>query len=95
MSYYVIFCINCLLVIAAYAAVMMVVWLAVKKSNKVLILAFAFIIRLFIIMPDILDRFKVISNVWVSQAVSVVVLAIVWIGAIFCRRTFIDSEDAE
>lgn len=94
-SYYVIFCINCLWVIAAYAAVMMVVWLAVKKSNKVLILAFAFIIRLFIIMPDILDRFKVISNVWVSQAVSVVVLVIAWVAALFCRKTFIDGEDAE
>ncbi len=94
-SYYMIFCINCLWVIAAYAAVLMVIWLAVKKTNKILILAFALIIRLFTVMPDILDRFKVFSNVWASQAVSVVVLAIVWIGAIFCRRTFIDSEDAE
>lgn len=94
-SYYVMFIINCLWVLAAYAAVFMVLWLAVKKINKPVILAFAFVIRLFIVLPDIMNRFKVIENVWISELISVVILVIVWMAALYCRKSFIDSEDAE
>ena len=93
-SYYVMFILNCLWVIAAYAAVLMVIWLAVKKTEKVILLAFAFVIRLFITLPDIFSRFEMIADPWVSQAVSFVILVIVWAAAVFCRRTFIDGEDA-
>ena len=83
------------LAVATYAAVFMVLWLAVKKINKPVILAFAFVIRLFIVLPDIMNRFKVIENVWISELISVVILVIVWMAALYCRKSFIDSEDAE
>ena len=93
-SYYMTFVFNCLWVFAVFAAVMPVIWLAATKENKPLILAFAFIIRLFITLPDILDHFKVIGNVWVSHLISVAVLVIIWIAAMYCRKLFIDTDDA-
>lgn len=93
-SYYLTFVVNCLWTFAAYAALMLVLWLAVKKSNKVILLAFAFVIRLFVSLPDIFNHFNVIGNNWVAQLVSIVILVIVWAAAIFCRRTFIDTDDA-
>ncbi len=93
-SYYMTFMVNCLWAVAVYAALMVVVWLAVKKQKKLLLLAFAFVIRLFVTLPDIFKRFNVIGNQWVLQLVSVIILVIVWAAAIFCRSTFIDSEDA-
>ncbi len=93
-SYYMTFCLNCLWVLAAYAAVFIVIWLAVKKTNKPVILAFAFMIRLFITLPDVIDRFGLIGSGVVSAIVSLIVLVIVWAASLFCRKTFIDSEDA-
>lgn len=93
-SYYMMFVINCLWIFAAYAALMMVIWLAVKKANKPILLAFAFVIRLFLALPDVFAHYNVIGNQWVSQLISIVVLVIVWVTAVFCRKTFIDSEDA-
>ena len=93
-SYYMVYIINFLCAICVIAAIMPIIWLAVKKRQKPIILAFAFVIRLFITLPDIFDRFDVIKNVWVSQLFSIVILVIVWIAAVFCRRMFIDTEDA-
>ena len=93
-SYYMNFIINCLWVIAAYAAIMLVIWLAVKKSEKVILLAFAFVIRLFSTLPDILQHFNMIKNTWVSHLISIVILVIIWTAAVFCRKTFIDRDDA-
>ena len=93
-SYYMVFIVKCLWVIVALSAIMMVIGLAVKKVNKLILLAFAFVIRLFITLPDIFDRFNVIKNVWISQLISVIILVIVWVAAFFCRRMFIDTEDS-
>lgn len=93
-SYYIGFIINCLWALAAYAAVFMVLRLAVQKKEKKHILAYALMIRLFITLPDIMKHFDIIRNVWLAQLFSFVILGIVWVAAIFCRKTFVDSEDA-
>ena len=69
------------------------IWLAVKKKEKKLLLAFAFFVRFFATLPDILDHFKLVESRWLSVVLSVVILLLVWAAAIFCRRTFIDAED--
>ena len=93
-SYYLVFIINCLWTIAVFAAIMPVIWLAVKKQNKPIILVFAVIIRLFITLPDLLNRFHAVNNQWVLQLIMLAILVIVWVAAIYCRRLFIDTEDA-
>ena len=93
-SYYMSFIITCLWSIAIYAAVMIVLCLAVKKSEKLILLAFVYVIRLFITLPDIIDHFSVIKRTWISYLVMAVILIVVWAAAIFCRKIFIDSEDA-
>ena len=93
-SYYMSFIITCLWSIAIYAAVMIVLCLAVRKSEKLILLAFVYVIRLFITSPDIIDHFSVIKRTWISYLVMAVILIVVWAAAIFCRKIFIDSEDA-
>ena len=85
---------NCLWVLAVYAAIFIVIWLAVKKTEKKLLLAFAFFIRFFSTLPDILQHFRLVENKWVSLVISAAILVLVWTAAIFCRKTFIDAEDA-
>ena len=34
------------------------------------------------------------ENKWVSLVISAAILVLVWTAAIFCRKTFIDAEDA-
>ena len=92
-SYYMGFVFNCLWILAVYAALFIVIWLAVKKKEKKLLLAFAFFVRFFATLPDILDHFKLVESRWLSVVLSVVILLLVWAAAIFCRRTFIDAED--
>ena len=94
-SYYMLFIVSCLWAFAAYAAVMLVIWLAVRKTRKVILLALAYVIRLFLTLPDILDRFNVLTNPWSIQVCKIFVLVIVWVAAAFCRKTFIDTEDAQ
>ena len=92
-SYYMQFVVSSLWAIAAYAAVMMVIWLAVKKAQKKILLAFAFIIRLFLTLPEIPERFGLITNPWIIQGAKIAVLVIAWAAAIFCRKNYIDSPD--
>ena len=92
-SYYMGFIFNCLWVFAIYGAIFMVIWLSVKKKEKKLLLAFAFVIRLFATLPDVLDHFKLIGSRMVSGVISLVVLILVWIAAILCRKVFIDAEE--
>ena len=77
------------------AAMMLVIWLAVRKTDKVILLAFSYVIRLFITLPDILERFHIVTSPWMIQTAKIAVLVIVWVAAVFCRKTFIDSKDAE
>ena len=93
-SYYMGLAFNCLWVLAVYAAIFIVIWLAVKKTEKKLLLAFAFFIRFFSTLPDILQHFRLVENKWVSLVISAAILVLVWTAAIFCRKTFIDAEDA-
>ena len=94
-SYYMMFVVSCLWAFAAYAAMMLVIWLAVRKTDKVILLAFSYVIRLFITLPDILERFHIVTSPWMIQTAKIAVLVIVWVAAVFCRKTFIDSKDAE
>lgn len=93
-SYYMTFVVSTLWAFAAYAAIMLVIWLAVRKTEKVILLAFAYVIRLFMTLPDILERFSIIRNAWVIQGTKILVLVIIWAAALFCRKTFIDTPDA-
>ncbi len=94
-SYYMMFVVSCLWAFAAYAAMMLVIWLAVRKTDKVILLSFSYVIRLFITLPDILERFHIVTSPWMIQTAKIAVLVIVWVAAVFCRKTFIDSKDAE
>ena len=93
-SYYITFIVNCLWAVAVFAALMIVLWLAVRKTEKFILIAFAYVMRLLITLPDIFNRFHVEKGSWISYFVMAVILVTVWAAAIFCRKNFIDSEDA-
>ena len=93
-SYYITFIVNCLWAVAVFAALMIVLWLAVRKTEKFILIAFAYVMRLLITLQDIFNRFHVEKGSWISYFVMAVILVTVWAAAIFCRKNFIDSEDA-
>lgn len=92
-SYIILMCIDRLFIIAATSALLMVIWLAVKKKGGTVLLAAAFGMRIIIAIPSILGDIKVIENMWILMPMALAATAVVWIIAIFCRKKFIDRTD--
>ena len=91
-AYFLSLCLDRLWVIVVYAALLLVVWLAVKKSRKLPILGIAYGMRLLIGLPTILSDFHLIANAWVSAAIVVLISVVVWVAAIFCWKRYIDEN---
>lgn len=93
-SYFLSLCLDRLWIIVAYAAVLLVLWLAVRKAEKLPLLGFALVMRLLAGLPMIISDFGLIKNTWLAGGVSAGIAVVLWIAAVFCWRAFIDSEDA-
>ncbi len=91
-SYFLSLCLDRLWVIVVYAALLLVVWLAVRKKNKLPILGIAYVMRLLIGLPTIFSDFHVFSSTWMATAMIVVVSVIVWVAAVFCWKLYIDEN---
>lgn len=91
-SYFLTLCLDRLWVIAVYAALLLVVWLAVKKTNKLPILGIAYGMRLLVGLPTVLSDLHVISNPWISAAMVVLISVVEWVAAIFCWKRHIDEN---
>ncbi|MGN0474813.1 MAG: YhfC family glutamic-type intramembrane protease [Acutalibacteraceae bacterium] len=92
-SYIILMCIDRLFIMAAYAALLLVIWLAVRKKGGTVLLAAALGMRIIIAIPSILGEIKVIENMWILMPMALTATAIVWVIAIFCRKKFIDCTD--
>ncbi len=92
-SYILVMCIDRLFIMAAYTAVLMVIWLAVRKKGGTPLLAAAFGMRIIIGIPAILGEIKVIESLWILMPMAFVATVIVWVIAIVLRNKFIDNPD--
>lgn len=91
-AYFLSLCMDRLWIIVVYAALLLVVWLAVKKSHKLPLLGIAYGMRLLIGLPTILSDLHVISNPWISAAMVVLISVVEWVAAIFCWKRYIDEN---
>lgn len=79
--------------IAVYSAIILVIWLAVKKRGALPLLLIAFGMRALASLPIMLGELDVISNKWISVAVTVAILVVICAAAVICWRKFIDKEN--
>ena len=91
-TYFLSLCLDRLWIIIVYAALLMVVWLAVQKSRKLPILGIAYGMRLLVGLPTILSDFHLIANAWVSVVIVVLISVVVWVAAVFCWKRYIDEN---
>lgn len=92
-SYIVAMCIDRLFIIAAYTAILLVIWLAVRKQGGMPLLAAAFGMRALIAIPSLLGDMNIISSVWALLPIALAATVIVWVIAIVCRNKFIDKPN--
>lgn len=94
-SYFLMLCLDRLWVIAAYSAILLVIWLAVRKADKLSLLAIAFGLRILVGIPTMLSDLRLISNAWISFGIILIIAVAVWAIAVMCWKKFIDRPDAE
>lgn len=94
-SYFLMLCLDRLWVIAAYSAILLVIWLAVRKADKLPLLATAFGLRILVGIPTMLSDLRLISNAWISFGIILIIAVAVWVIAVMCWKKFIDRPDAE
>ena len=92
-SYFTSMCLERLWIIAAYSAMLLVIWLAVRKRGALPLLGVAFGMRLLASVPTFLSDMNVISSKWASVVIIVAILIIICAAAVLCWRKFIDEED--
>ncbi len=91
-SYIYAMCMDRLVIIAAYAAIIMLTWLAVSKKGALPLLGAVFAMRVIIAVPSVLNNYGVITNIWVAIVIAVIITALIWAATIFLRGRFIDNE---
>ena len=79
--------------IAVYSAVILVIWLAVKKRGALPLLFAAFAMRILAGVPMMLGELDIVSNKWISAAVTAGTLVVICAAAAVCWRKFIDREN--
>lgn len=79
--------------IVAYSAMILVIWLAVRKRGALPLLGVAFGMRLLAGVPTLLSDRNVIESKWVSVSMIVAILIIICAAAVVCWRKYIDKED--
>lgn len=94
-SYFITLCLDRLWIIAVYSAILLVIWLAVRKVNSLPLLGAAFGMRILVGVPTMLNDLCTVINKWVSLAVIIIIAVLVWVIAIMCWRKFIDRADSE
>ncbi len=92
-SYLLIMCVDRLFIMAAYAAILLVVWLAVRKKGGTPLLAVALGMKIIIAVPAVLGDINVIESMWILMPMAFAATVAVWVIAIFCRKKFIDNTD--
>lgn len=92
-SYFLVMGLERLWIIAAYSAMLLVIWLAVKKRGTLPLLGAAFAMRMLASLPTILSDLGVISQKWISVTLIIAILVIICAAAVICWRKFIDMEE--
>lgn len=94
-SYVLAMCVDRLWIFAAYGAVMLVIWLAVRKQGGLPLLAAAFGMRMLITVPSILSELKVITNAWIIIPIAIAITVVIWFAAIALWKKHIDRANIE
>lgn len=92
-SYLLIMCVDRIFIMAAYAAILLVLWLAVRKKGAMPLLAVALGMKIIVAVPAVLGGIKVIGSIWVLMPMAFAATVAVWVIAVFCRRKYIDNTD--
>lgn len=92
-SYFIAMCLERLWVIAAYSAMLLIIWLAVKKRGALALLGAALGMRMLASLPTLLTDLGVISNKWISVAIIISILIVICACAVICWRKFIDRDE--
>lgn len=92
-SYFVSMCLERLWVVVAYSAMILVIWLAVRKRGALPLLGAAFGMRLLASVPTFLSDLGAVSSKWVSVTIIVAILIIICAASVVCWRNFIDKEE--
>lgn len=91
-SYFTAMCLERLWVIAAYSAMLLVIWLAVRKRGTLPLLGAAFGMRLLASLPTFLSDLGLISGAWLSVVI-IAILLVICAAAALCWRNFIDKQN--
>lgn len=94
-SYFLTLCLDRLWIIAVHSAILLVIWLAVRKVNSLPLLGAAFGMRILVGVPTMLNDLSVISNKWLLAAIIIIIAVLVWVIAVMCWKKFIDRDNAE
>lgn len=92
-SYFISMCLERLWVIAAYSAMILVIWLAVRKRGALPLLGVAFGMRMLAGVPTFVSDLGLISQKWLSVTVIIALLLIICAAAAVCWQKFIDKEE--
>lgn len=94
-GYFLSLCAERLWIIVAYSAIVLVVWLSMRKGRILLpVLGFAFVMRMLASLPAALNVCGVLPAGLASGIVTAIVLIILCVMAVFCWRRYIDDAPA-